>query len=100
MSKGIPQLPFDANGNMLSYVDGWNEATVTWKPNETFTARLKLVDYEKGRSRVTLWFEDEQGKRYPMTLAKFMDIMTGTEVSLSFVGCKVGTSYSLKKVET
>lgn len=103
------QIPFDADGNLLAWVDPWRKEGVVFKDNFTFTDRLTLVRLEKGRSAVNAIFQ-AQGPRpddrieFSMFLVEFEKLLLrkvinhGT-VKGTWTFRKQGSSYSICLVD-
>ena len=60
MYKG--EIPFDEEGNQLHYPETWSHKSIIWKDNYQFFAKLKFIDYCRGRSAAYFIVEDEKGK--------------------------------------
>lgn len=102
MSKGNYQIPFDKDGNLLSYDDGWH--THEWRDNYTFEAAMLYGGYGRGRSSAVLYWRDEAGHRYPMFMSDFDDMMeavgiTYREVLGKWTFTKKGENYGLQYVK-
>ena len=75
--------------------------TIDWRPNEPFTATLRLDRLERGRSAARFWFIDEEGTEYPFfgqglveMLSRVMldhGVVTGT-----WIAVKRGANYGLE----
>jgi hypothetical protein len=61
------QIPFDFNGHMVSYPTYKG----TLRDNYEFTAKLTLVDFERGRSAMSFIYSDPSGTTYSMFLCEF-----------------------------
>lgn len=71
------QIPFDKDGNLLHYAEknqsyyGAHE----WKEVFEFYGTLKVTDYSRGRSAAYFHLKSQDGRRYPMFLTDFMEII-------------------------
>jgi len=102
------QIPFNKNDELLSYDYSYGHMEINWKDNFIFEGRMKYDGFGRGRSAATIYMKDlETGKRYPMFLKTFDDLMKSTgrfafdggTGSLIFTGtwtfCKKGTNYAM-----
>lgn len=97
-------IPFDADGNQMTYCTGYDVAHygATWQPNLEFVATLRYVTFERGRSAAHLYFEDvETDKQYVMFLIELDDIlkhnaMHGNCVTGRWTFTKRGQNYGVK----
>lgn len=101
MAKGNYQIPFDKNGNQMSYGDEW--FSPTWKDNYEFKDRLEYYGYGRGRSSITMDFKSTtDGKRYSMFISDFDDIVCDLENGIiegKFTFVKKGRNFGLKRIE-
>ena len=102
MAKGNYKIPF-YKGNMLGYVDYFMEKNdeVEWIDNYVFTTTMTIGDYGRGRSSISIYMRDENGKEYTMFISDFMEVVTikGIEngkFSGEFTFCKKGQNYGLQ----
>ena len=90
-------VPFTNDGNMMHYDEYWREHK--WVANQRWYGRLEYVGYEKGRSRVTLEFLDNETRRFfYMTLGELSECIPFMEngwLEGSFYFAKKGSSYTL-----
>lgn len=77
---------------------------VTYHPNTPFTATLRLIELERGRSAARFWWEDEVGTRYPMfgqgvvEMLQNVDLHRGV-VSGTWIAVKRGANYGIELYE-
>jgi hypothetical protein len=102
------QIPFDENGNMMSYDYSYGHKQITWKDVYIFNAGMQYDGYGRGRSAATIYMKDvTTGKRYPMFLSTFDELMrtpgrfaiNNATGNLIFTGnwtfCKKGQNYAM-----
>ena len=101
MSKKTGQypIPFDGDGNLLSYPYGTEE----WRDNYVFEDTLTYVTYYRGRSSVTIGFKDSNGCSYEMFISDFDELITskglfGKSVRGKWTFVKKGQNYGIKAV--
>lgn len=109
--KPITEAPFQpANSayygqqhdKFLSY-PGYRDSFM--RPVQDFVSEMKVVDWERGRSAMTIWMEDPKGTRYPMFMKDYFALTTQREQSAlatyecewSFV--KRGANYGIRWVD-
>lgn len=91
------QIPFDRDGNMLSYP----EAGSIMKDNYEFVETLTYRTYERGRSSATIVWEDSKGKRYSMFLSDLDDLirtvgLDKNKIKAKWTFGKKGQNYGIK----
>jgi hypothetical protein len=100
------KVPFNADGDMLHYhscmastlAAPWPHQTYLWADNHFWAGNLTYVGFEKGRSRVTIHFADDNDRRFCMTLAAFTDCIPYMDrgvISGVFYFGKQGTTYTV-----
>ena len=89
----------DQRIGLVNYLSTWDKPEVEWVENKPFHARLTFAGWERGRSRVTLWFRDEEGTLFPFFLGDIERLLSGLVVEGDFQAVKRGDSYGLKFVE-
>lgn len=93
---GDYQIPFDNNGNQMSYPGGYGSRGCNWRDNAIFEDTLKFQYSGRGRSAVTLHFERASGGQVTMFLKDFEAIIPklheGT-ITGKFAFTKRGTNY-------
>lgn len=81
----IKDAPFDSEGHLMQYADPgskWTQYHVhEWRENKPFEAVLRLKQYLKNGSIVTLYWEDVEGHLYPMFFTEFVKLVQSREVS-------------------
>lgn len=98
MSRKNYKIPFDKDGNMLSYPYNVEE----WREPYKFSTRLKYNGYSRGRSSAVILFKDWQGRSYSMFMSDFDKMMQdgfdvdGKSVSGIFTFVKKGQNYGLQ----
>lgn len=99
MNKEL-QIPYNKNGNMMSYPNYFDEVK-TWKAAENFTTTLKYKQYLRGTSSVIFIFEDiHTNKTYPMFVSSIDNILLNTniingEITGTFKFVKKGKNYGI-----
>jgi hypothetical protein len=102
------KIPFTKDGTLLSHEYPYGHMEIDWKDIFVFDGRMKYDGFGRGRSAATIYMKDlETGKRYPMFLSTFDDLMKSTgrfafdggTGSLIFTGnwtfCKKGQNYAM-----
>lgn len=109
--KPITEAPFQPadlsrlnqqNDTFLSY-PGYRDSHM--RPVTDFVSEMKVVDWERGRSAMTIWMADPQGTRYPMFMKDYFALTTQRqqtalatyECEWSFV--KRGANYGIRWVD-
>ena len=73
---------------------------VIWKPNEEVELTLHYKDYGRGRSSVTFYWVDDNGRRYPMFITDMDELlkqdMGTSNVHAIFTYVKRGQNYGIK----
>jgi hypothetical protein len=98
------KIPFDKNGNMLSYAEssGYFSAA-EWRDATPFKTHLVFSGYSRGRSSALMHFKDPQGKDYPMFMTDFSDVikyMVQGHLEGYFEGVKRGANFGLRISKT
>lgn len=84
--------------------DGWgaNGNTIDWRPNEPFTATIRLHSLERGRSATRFWYVDETNKvMYPffgdtvVETLKELDSFKG-EITGTWIVVRKGSNYGIE----
>ena len=91
------------NGEEVSYEATWDNKKEIWKPNEEVELTLHYLNYTRGRSAVTFYWEDENGHYYPMFI-KDVDLLLRMNMGASqihgiFTYVKRGSNYGIKLVK-
>lgn len=110
-SNSLKIVPF-ANGNMLDWTTGkpGEQKTfgygaygtpIDWRPNEPFKATLTVKMLERGRSAARIWFEDPDGRRYPMFGQSLIETMqklvfTNGTAEATWIVVKRGANYGIE----
>jgi hypothetical protein len=105
------QIPFDQNGNMLTYVNrdgksfsGGYIEEVVWKENYEFADTFHITNYVRGRSSIAFeLISCGDGKRYYMFVSDFVEMVQSSVVEKGVVSgtwtfCKKGCNYGMKLV--
>lgn len=101
---GRYQVPW-VHGNLLwSLVNPWADpATIEWRPNEPFQARLCIEGLPVFQSKATYsWWYDAEGRKYPMLFVELLlALKNGAPVAGGWLSGawdvrKVGANYSLR----
>lgn len=98
--KGDYKIPFDAEGNMLSYAPWGGDPE--WRDNKPFEATMEFLGYSRGRSSALMWFRDASNFKYPVFLSDFDKVarlMVHGTITARWVGTKRGTNYGLQLAE-
>ncbi|MET8430082.1 hypothetical protein [Nocardia sp. NPDC004860] len=97
--KVFAEIPFNpVTGNMDAFPGRWTE----WRPNEPFTASLRIVGTERGRSAARYIAEDiETGCQYPMFMTEMLAIVQNHTIDHgvitgTWIGCKRGANYGIR----
>ncbi|MGW1436919.1 hypothetical protein ACWD7M_16915 [Streptomyces griseus] len=97
-----PSVPFSSSGNMLGFVRFEVDAA-EWRPNEVFSATLRLHEVKRSVSSARfVWKDEVDGTQYPMLLPDILDIVTGGTISLGvtkgwWIVCQRGRNYGLRR---
>lgn len=94
------EIPFDANGNMLSYPDF---RTAEKKSVYVFPENMTVDGFSRGRSSAQFTLIDSKGKKYCMFMSDMFDMISRTDILKGQVAgewtfVKKGTNYGLKFV--
>ncbi|MGI5281694.1 hypothetical protein ACQEVF_59135 [Nonomuraea polychroma] len=107
----VTEAPYDPNGNLQHYPantyqydpETKTSANVpcTWRPNEPFTATLKLTGMERGRSAAYFYLADADGHEFPLFMKDLHDMLVATDVTHGIVTgrwhvVKRGQNYGLR----
>lgn len=105
MAKKVGEypIPFDKEGNQLSYAYSWIDGKVEWRNNYEFDATLTYSDYARGRSAVGILLCDEHGHQYSMFLSMLDELFIsrgfeGRSVTGRWTFVKRGENYSIRLV--
>lgn len=94
------QVPFDKNGEMLSYPENWMVGE--WKDNYIFSDTLEYDTYSRGRSSALICFKSQSnGKSYSMFMTDFDDVaklMVNGVLKGTFTFQKRGQNYGIRMV--
>jgi hypothetical protein len=100
MAKTAYKIPFDSNGEMLSWAPGWGQ--VEWKDNYEWEDNLEYESFGRGRSAVHIYFRSLiTGKKYTMFMTDFHDVvkdMVTGRISGTFTFQKRGANYGMRRV--
>lgn len=96
------KIPFDENGNMMTYTDSWCTSHEL-KDNFEWEDELVYTDYSKGRSAVNFEFTSRKtGKIYNMFLSDFcrnIIFLEDGKLKGKFTFIKRGSNFGIMKVE-
>lgn len=99
MKKNDYKIPFDSNGNMLSYPEDWRIAE--WRENTVFFDTLRYKDFGRGRSAVHIYMvSSTTGREYTMFMKDFGDIIPELAKGSTYQGWiyqKRGQNYGLRR---
>lgn len=98
MAKAEYKIPFDDNGNMLTYDRRYQ---IEWRDNCQFEDTLTYKCYGRGRSSAVFVFTKSDGKTVSMFMTDIDDIipkMVNGVLSGTFTYTKRGTNYGIKLV--
>jgi len=125
-TDGHWDVPLDRNGNMVSWPEGWSEATgETRKIKRTiggevqemdwpvykrveapfvamppFNARMKVIDMERGRSAARFTLQDiDTGKTYPMFMVDILAMLENITFEGTWASQKRGANYGVMRIE-
>lgn len=77
-----------------------SEKKEVWKPNEEVELTLHYQDYGRGRSSVTFYWVDDNGRKYPMFIKDVDELlrqdMGTSSVHAIFTYVKRGQNYGIK----
>lgn len=93
--KDNPMVPFSENGNLAHYPSYRDE----FVPGTPFTAHMRFIGFQRGRSAAYALFEREDGRRYPMFLTDLQKLLlSGKAVSGEYLWSytKRGQTYGIK----
>lgn len=100
---GNYEIPFDKDGNQVSYKRHWVSYEDVDVPNFEFEDTLVLKDYAKGRSAVTIsWVRESNGKEVTMFLSDFIPVakvMCGGKIKGRFTFVKKGSNFGCTLLE-
>lgn len=95
----LAQVPYNTvTGNMETFPTRQTD----WRPNDPFTASLRIVGTERGRSAARFVAEDtETGCRYPMFMTEMLAIIQTATIDRgvitgTWIGCKRGANYGIR----
>jgi hypothetical protein len=92
------QVPFDRDGNQLHYDGGWNRDGIVYKDPYEFEDSLELLDWEQGRSRITVKLRSlKDGRKYCCTMGSFMDMLHRGKINQTEESTAIGGEFSFKK---
>lgn len=109
--KPITEAPFlpanpashnEQHDTFLNY-PGWRDSVM--RPVKDFQAEMKVVNWERGRSSMTIWLEDSSGTRYPMFMKDYFDLTTQrAQTDIATYDCewafvKRGANYGIRWVD-
>ena len=97
---GNYEIPFDADGNQLSYANGWQNPQM--RPNEAFQDTLTFLDYGRARSSVIFTFQRSNGKMVNVFVSDFTAMishMQRGEITGKFAFRKSGRNYGCYLIE-
>lgn len=98
-------IPGDVKGSLYNYYSGYSyEGEAEWVENFEFEKTLTYVDYGRGRSAVTFYFDGPDGERYPMFIKDFDKLirkysLTNGTVTAKWDFVKRGSNYGIKLAE-
>jgi len=104
MNKTNYEIPFDENGNQLSYpatwMNGYQNKDVIFKDNFIFEDTLCFVEFQRGRSSAIAKFHRSSTNTYCTVflsdLAEIIKNMKYGNIQGTFTFCKKGQNYGLK----
>ena len=113
--KKTYQIPFDDEGNLLSYggnksvydheTQGYRTWVPNWRDNFEFEATLTYHGFDNGiRSAHRILWEDEEGHVYPMFISRFGEAleahgMDGNSMTGRWTFMKQGQNFSIRAVK-
>jgi hypothetical protein len=108
---GIMRIPFDKNGDLLTYVDKNDIAfsngflgVAEWMENYEFDDTFHITSYIRGRSSIAFEMTScLDKKRYYMFVSDFVEMIQSSVVDKGLVRgrwtfCKKGCNYGMKLV--
>ena len=99
LSPSDYKIPFDDQGNMLSYPESWKP--IEWKENTVFFDTLKYDSFGRGRSAVHIYMvSNTDGRKYTMFMKDFDAIVQDLDKGSTYQGWtyqKRGQNYGLRK---
>ncbi|GAA4946275.1 hypothetical protein HD597_006788 [Nonomuraea thailandensis] len=73
----VTEAPYDERGNLMHYP----KRNAEWRPNEPFTATLRITGWERGRSAARFFLADQDDHEFPMFLKDLCTMLNATTVS-------------------
>lgn len=83
----------------------YHDSQITWETNEPFTATMRLVTFQRGRSAARFVWEDQNGTKYPMFMSGMEDLVKNSviehgEVHESrWIVVRRGENYGIERYE-
>ena len=94
------KVPFDEDGNQMTYAASWQKCTEV--DNYEFSATLRYAGFSRGRSALNITWEDTKtGKLYESGMAMLDEVLFHNQSSMVsgvFTFKKQGTSILLKLI--
>lgn len=97
-----PSSHYHKHNSFLSY-PGYRDTVM--RPVKDFQAEMKVVDWERGRSAMTIWLQDTAGTRYPMFMKDYFALTTQrAQTDIATYECvwtfvKRGANYGIRWVD-
>jgi hypothetical protein len=98
-------IPFDRNGNQLSYADSWSMRNGGyWRKNTPFQATMKVIEIRRGRSAMQYILQDTQGHTYIMfpkdmlNLLQQFGVVMGVATPVMWTFVKRGSNYGVQAI--
>jgi hypothetical protein len=100
--KNKPIVPFDkTTGDMRMDAYYWQK-NVEWRPVGPWKSAMKIVDWNNTNGSAILTLMDNQGKKYPIYIADFFDVVSHCRIKDGYIEeCiwtfkKTGRNYAIK----
>jgi hypothetical protein len=93
----INQAPFDPDGNMMGYPEGWRKPEM--RTVEPFAATMTLVGMYSGRSAKGFYVKDTEGHCYPVFAKDMLEMFKGAEIPGMWAVSKRGQNYGIKRID-
>jgi hypothetical protein len=98
--KGNYQIPFDKDGNQLTYPEDFGRSAVAeWMDNVVFYDTLEFQRFLRGRSAAHCEFKRLSGQKVIMFLRDFEDVipeMFAGRIHARWTYCKRGQNYGIR----
>jgi len=102
MAKKQLEIPFDRNGNPLSYDDRLK--VHDYRANYEFVTTMRVVDMSRGRSAANFTLKDEKGIEYNMFMKDMLYLIQNCIIDKGVVSgkwtfVKRGNNYGIMLIE-